>query len=359
MNPWDEIFGEVPTSFENRVHATLRDLEEPAMKHTNHYKTQTRKTMKRGLTALVAAVLVLALCGVGYAVVSYLDFYNIFFGTGAVEGDTVVEAHEFSYEDEEKGTITYTVPGYELVEVDEEAAERLLGTYMTGMGQSYTAENGTTLTILNYIEDEAGSYRLYYSIENPEGLENVEYYDVNGYTGVSGDWGFRISTAGSMSYTDAEKNTQTAVYVCVPGVVKPWEKNGVEVRIYPDGAESLDEEVLRVTADEKVPAMKAEGGNYEISVSPMGIRVAQKEAYPDNVGFQAHYVSITMKDGSEYLVLEKDVTDNSTYSCCTLDDQGHGTVHAFCFNRLIDPGEVASVTVLGVEDEENTTVFFE
>lgn len=72
MNPWDEIFGEVPTSFEDRVHATLRDLEEPAMKHTNHYKT--RKTMKRGLTALVAAVLVLALCGVGYAIVSRIQF---------------------------------------------------------------------------------------------------------------------------------------------------------------------------------------------------------------------------------------------------------------------------------------------
>ena len=358
MRPWSEdIFGEVPSSFEDRVQATLRDLEEPVMKHENHYKT--RKTMKKGLTALIAAVLVLALCGAGYAVVNHLDFYNAFFGTGAVEGDTMVEAHEFSYEDEDKGTITYTVPGYELVDVDEEAAERLLGAYMTGMGQRYTAEDGTTMTILNYIEDEAGSYRLYYAIENPEGLENVEYYDVNGYTDVSGDWGFRVSAVGSMSYTNKEQNTETAVYVCIPGVVASWEKNGVEVSIIPDGAEPMDKETLVAKAAEKVPAVTAEGGNYDVAVSPMGIRVAQKEAYPGNIGFQAHYVSITMKDGSEYLVLEKDVTDNSVYSRCTLDDLGRGTVHVFCFNRLIDPAEVASVTVRGVEDEENTTISFE
>ena len=40
MRPWSEdIFGEVPSSFEDRVQKTLRDLEEPVMKHANHYKT--------------------------------------------------------------------------------------------------------------------------------------------------------------------------------------------------------------------------------------------------------------------------------------------------------------------------------
>ena len=73
MRPWsDDIFGEVPSSFEDRVQATLRDLEEPVMKHENHYKT--RKSMKKGLTALIAAVLVLALCGAGYAAVSHIQF---------------------------------------------------------------------------------------------------------------------------------------------------------------------------------------------------------------------------------------------------------------------------------------------
>lgn len=363
MRPWEEVFGEVPASFENMVQETLNKLEEPSISHRERQKSRT--TIKKGVVSLIAAILVFMLCGTAYAIISHKDFFEVFFGSRAVEAlpdqnaAVVVEAHEFSYEDELKGTITYTMPGYELVEVDEEEAERLLGGYVTVLDDSYTVD-GYTVELLGYIEDNAGSYRLYYSIENPNGLDNIDLYDNNGYTCVGPvDWsGFKVLTNGSMAYADMERTTDTKVYVCVPGVVSPITASGCEVRIYGAGVEPSEAVVAKkVVANDRVGIVTGSASNYEVAVSPMGIKITQKTSY-ENYGFQARYVSITMEDSSEYLVYEKDVINNNSYSCGTVDMLGRNMGEVFCFNRIIDPEQIATVTVKGIMDQESTVIIF-
>ena len=69
-------------------------------------------------------------------------------------------------------------------------------------------------------------------------------------------------------------------------------------------------------------------------------------------------VSITMEDSSEYLVYEKDVSNNNSYSCGTVDMLGRNMGEVLCFNRIIDPEQIATVTVKGIMDQESTVIIF-
>jgi hypothetical protein len=41
-----------------------------------------------------------------------------------------------------------------------------------------------------------------------------------------------------------------------------------------------------------------------------------------------------------------------------MDENGHNTAQVDCFNRLIDPAQVVSVTVQGILDESETVIEF-
>jgi hypothetical protein len=321
-----------------------------------------RKKRRTGKTALLILAAALALSGTALAVTGPGRFYDLFFGTQAVTqdaADTVtVQPYDYTIYDAEKDTvIPLQLPGYELVAVDEAEADRLLGPYVQERNDSYTMD-GYTVTILGYIQDEAGTYRLYYSIENPDGLDNISYYDYNGYTLVDpADWsGFRAVTGGNMAYADTARSTDTKVYICVPGTVHIW-TTAAELTIC--SADQDSEISLTVESDNLVPAVTAQGGNYTVMLSPMGLNVTQNTPYEYNIGFQLRYAAITFADGTEYVVLDKDTDnlDNTSYRCASANAQGHQN-DLSCFNRLIDPAQAVSVTVRGVMDEETTTIYF-
>jgi hypothetical protein len=325
-----------------------------------------RKKRPAGKTALLILAAALALSGTALAVTGPGRFYDLFFGTQAVTqdaADTVtVQPYDYTIYDAEKDTvIPLQLPGYELVAVDEAEADRLLGPYVQERNDSYTMD-GYTVTILGYIQDEAGTYRLYYSIENPDGLDNISYYDYNGYTLVDpADWsGFRAVTGGNMAYADTARSTDTKVYICVPGTVAIW-TTGADLTIC--SADQDREISLTVESDNLVPAVTAQGGNYTVMLSPMGLNVTQNTPYEyDNmiIGFELRYAAITFADGTEYVVLDEDTDnlDNTSYRCGGVNAQGNNQNELACFNRLIDPAQVVSVTVRDVLDEESTTIYF-
>jgi hypothetical protein len=349
---WKQEFPSMPEEVRTRIAQTVAQqvgTPSPKKKHT------------AGRTALLILAAALALSGTALAVTGHGGFYDLFFGTRAVgqeEEAVVQEGYDYTFPDEEKGvTVSVHMPGYELVAMDEEEADRLLGAYVQDRNDSYTVD-GYTVTILGYIQDEAGSYRLYYSIENPNGLENIAYYDDRGYTGVGAAdaQGFRVMPDGSTAYADTARSTDTKVYVCVPGTVHVWSE-GADLAIIPAGYPEQEATYITVTSDNLVPALSEEGGNYQVSLSPMAIRVAQKTAYENNIGFQLRSLSITMADGTVYVVEGEDL-NNTSYRCCVVDENGHNTAQVDCFNRLIDPAQVVSVTVQGIEDESETVIEF-
>lgn len=357
------------------LHASEDTLTEVLkMAREQEYKnTRKRHPMRAGAIIALAAALLMgtALAAVG----AHGELYRIFFGTQAVEnaaaasgenGTVTVEAHESTYEDDVKGPITFDIPGYQLVQVDEAEADRLLGAYVKTMDDAYTVD-GVTVTMLGYIEDEAGTCRLYYSMEDPNGFD-YETYDENGYTRLGRmDWGGAVSAgSGRGAYIDTAKSTDTTVYVCVADVadLRP-DIRGEEVRIYGDRGGAAQEEYvppvedLFITADTLVPAETLEDDDFRILVSPMGAKVTslhQETVWvgdePIKMGLEVLYLSITMKDGTEYVVEEHDVTRNSTYICGSAD----GDSETFCFNRLIDPADIASVTVSSITGTTATIV---
>ncbi len=305
----------------------------------------------RALRVILAAAIAAALlAGTALAVSGHLGLFRSFFGRQAVVPTpdnmepVVVEPHEESMLDKDKGVITSHLPGYELVEVSEEEADRLLGPYVKELDESCTVD-GYTVTLLAYIQDEADTVRLYYSIENPDGLDNIALTDNNGYTCVTfKDWEqFHALPVGSMAYVDLARSVdpEKKIYVCVPGVTFV-DGSGAFLEVCGAASNGETAERFFVTADRLAPAVTATNGRYQIELSAMGARITDL-AHKGMLVFEASDFVITFDDGSEFVVEEKDVTRNSSYVCFGYT----GDNESFCFNRLIDPERVTSVTVNG------------
>ncbi len=339
--------------------ASMERIKEATMGkiHTQPSTGSRSRRPARAALAVAAAVLALALSVTAYAVGNYTDFFDAFFGTAPAsaqtdDGGTVsVKSHQETYEDEVTGSVTtYTVPGYQLVQIDEQEADRLLGPYVTVPDNTWSVD-GYTVQLLGYIQDEAGSSRLYYSIENPDGLKNIATWDQNGYTaaGPADQTKFRVMCYGQALYVDTAKSTDTKIYLCAPEVVGPHD-DGTRLAVL-DNSGTLVEQ-LDVKADSLVPTLTARGEDFQIMLSPMGARVTTlglKSLYPNE-----SYLSITMTDGSEYTVFSAgDEIDNTSYSCGFEPDSPYGASTIHCFNRIIDPAQVASVTVTGMAEPED------
>ena len=102
--------------------------------------------------------------------------------------------------------------------------------------------------------------------------------------------------------------------------------------------------------------MYAGGGQIEMSPISMnidmntGLGLTPEQAYDP---YSAYKIVITYRDGSTYTVVEHEYpdvyacdeyTDNTSYSCGSLDNE-----FLLIFNRLVDPEDVVSVTVNGIE----------
>lgn len=331
-----------------------------------------RPVRKLGRTLLIAAA-VLVVLTVAAVAVNQTGLYGALFGTQAVEtpvnknGTIVVDAHDAVLEDKYKGDITIRQPGYELVAVDEEDAERLLGPYLKVSNEVYTVE-GHTVTILGYLEDEIGVYRVYFSIENPDGLEDIALEENNGYLRLSGadSSGFYIGASQS-AYVDTKNSTETKMYVCDINLVTELDREFEVPQLKICGG--LEEEKLQFFADELVPAKIVDNGNYFIQLSPMGMMITSyirgDEHY--HFGLESTRVSIKFRDGTEFVVKdEHNEILNSVYTMggWTIENE---VLHknAFCFNRLIDPEEVVSVTITEIvpmssteEQEYTETIVF-
>ena len=81
-----------------------------------------------------------------------------------------------------------------------------------------------------------------------------------------------------------------------------------------------------------------------------GLGLTPGQAYDP---YSAYKIVITYRDGSTYTVLEHEYPDvyacdeyidNTSYSCGSLDNE-----FLLIFNRLVDPEDVVSVTVNGIE----------
>lgn len=388
MRNWKDIYGPTPEGFEARVQDTLAHLED-----TRAGVPARRALRNTRRAALLAAAFAGLLTVSAFAAGARFGFFDSIFGNQSIavpaevtpvpappapetlpDGTVTREAYEYTWESGGK-TVTSVMPAYERTALDQELADRLIGPYIRTLDEAVTLENtdpedpsgvgrttsrmdpGTpTVTLLSYVEDEAGIAWLSYSVENDGGLD-LKTRERQGYTlvadGVISGCAFRggtvmCSPGAAAPILDTENSTSDKAYVTVPFA---YTEDGVQVEIGDVYREVGGQaETIEVRAGRKVPAVTLEGERCTVTVSPMGARVV-----PEGNGVitpEVDALVITMADGGEYVVRRDgpDPVDNIAYIC------GHdGGSWGFCFNRVIDPAQIASVIVTADLGEETFT----
>ena len=299
-------------------------------------------------------------------------------------GKKDVEAHqELVYEAEKDSSYYITYPARDYAELDPETAKALIGDCVQELSLSQEVD-GTTITLLSAVRDN-NSAVVALTLEKEGGVDILDYSQLDNE--AKGAWFsekstflFNIGYGGNL-YVDLDKSTDDKLY-CYDYVPLNTFGTGslrMEIEQYPctlgerDAllAEEYGSEQAQAvengkkTTELRIPCEKRLGstaftnaGGGQIEMSPIsmnidmntGLGLTPGQAYDP---YSAYKIVITYRDGSTYTVLEHEYPDvyacdeyidNTSYSCGSLDNE-----FLLIFNRLVDPEDVVSVTVNGIE----------
>ena len=299
-------------------------------------------------------------------------------------GKKDVEAHqELVYEAEKDSSYYIAYPARDYAELDPETAKALIGDCVQELSLSQEVD-GTTITLLSAVRDN-NSAVVALTLEKEGGVDILDYSQLDNE--AKGAWFsekstflFNIGYGGNL-YVDLDKSTDDKLY-CYDYVHLNTFGTGslrLEIEQYPctlgerDAllAEEYGSEQAQAvengkkTTELRIPCEKRLGstaftnaGGGQIEMSPIsmnidmntGLGLTPGQAYDP---YSAYKIVITYRDGSTYTVLEHEYPDvyacdeyidNTSYSCGSLDNE-----FLLIFNRLVDPEDVVSVTVNGIE----------
>ena len=299
-------------------------------------------------------------------------------------GKKDVEAHqELVYEAEKDSSYYIAYPARDYAELDPETAKALIGDCDQELSLSQEVD-GTTITLLSAVRDN-NSAVVALTLEKEGGVDILDYSQLDNE--AKGAWFsekstflFNIGYGGNL-YVDLDKSTDDKLY-CYDYVPLNTFGTGslrMEIEQYPctlgerDAllAEEYGSEQAQAvengkkTTELRIPCEKRLGstaftnaGGGQIEMSPIsmnidmntGLGLTPGQAYDP---YSAYKIVITYRDGSTYTVLEHEYPDvyacdeyidNTSYSCGSLDNE-----FLLIFNRLVDPEDVVSVTVNGIE----------
>lgn len=185
---WDQVT--LSSEADERIRRSLMDAQRGQDNViTLHKEAKMKKTAGRAArTALIAAMMVLALSVTAFAAANYSGFFRSAFGNkgfedtpGGIVGDDIYPAHEWG-------------------DVDEETAAATLGEYVSANGNSVTAR-GYTLTVEDVLIDDNGVGAISYTISNPDGLPDIEM--LGDYAPGQFNLGFDWLMSDMMVYSDS------------------------------------------------------------------------------------------------------------------------------------------------------------
>ena len=299
-------------------------------------------------------------------------------------GKKDVEAHqELVYEAEKDSSYYIAYPAREYAETDPETVQALIGDCVEELSISQEVD-GTTITLLTAVRDNHSAV-VALTLEKEGGVDILDYSQLDNES--KGAWFsadstflFNIGYGGNL-YVDLDKSTGDKLY-CYDYVPLNTFGNGslrMEIEQYPCTLGERDallaeaygsEQAQAVESGKKTTGLRipcgnrlgsteftnAGGGRIEMSPISMnidmntGLGLTAEQAYDP---YSAYKIVITYSDGSTYTVIEheypdvytcEEYIDNTSYSCGSLDNE-----YLLIFNRLVNPEDVVSVTVNGVE----------
>ena len=354
MNPWEDVFGEVPASFEKKIQETLAGLEDDTVIVNNK-----RRPRKAYVTALVAAIIAVLLAGTALAIALHTEFFHSAYGTGIAGRDsrTIIETDESGNVIKVEG-----YPAIERVEVDPETAEALIGDYVaSAKGQSIEL-CGYTFTLRDYVIDENGIGAITVDVDNPNGLnikENGHYYTYEGEFQPFTMWvwagGWPLDT-NDLRDTESTTDTHARYVIYIAGGAQSADElsvrftawNGTFMELdtheetYGQVFPNYDEAELVIPTSDPVSVKSFAGADMTAELSPVGLMLQWGDGYYA-AGEQFDYRSLVIEyaDGSEYVVKSESVY-NQTVAL------GMGTTVWTAFNRLVEPENVTAIHVTGI-----------
>lgn len=261
---------------------------------------------------------------------------------------------------EEDGTMSLNLPNRERVPVELSEALAVVEDYLPDTGYAWTVGD-YTLTVEAYLLDqETGTGKIYFLLERPDGLEGVEITPEDGEVCFNGGGIALTFRAGENErlgyriYADQARTTDTALAAvasfAVSGTKAGWRAaDGLKIGFHDLRLNQNNEKDVSLLATLELPgaaslpavtAVDPDTGECAAILSAIGIAL-DTENIDEEDSVVLHYA-----DGSSYVVRdEAQNLDNTEYAlgCGSRPDM----TLRLCFNRLVDPSQVVSVTVNG------------
>ena len=314
-------------------------------------KIPSRRCSKLGRAAVVAAVIVMLL---GISAGAYLGFtqhsdpagvlHSFFEQEAYAKGDAIVEYEKVAVDGEVYEKLKTNMPAWERMPLDKAVAEKYIYPYVYGVDSSIS-RGDYTLTVEAVVYDASiGSGLLYYTIENPNGVEGYGVQP-NGevWWPVTSPYYAALSHA-DRTYIDEEQTTNTKLYVCSYFVtIEDWG----ELKLWlGDGAENNRGERVAMNImlpDEGLESLSFDGGN--VVVSPIGMSV-DKAALGLSKTNDIDHITLRFVDGSEYIVEQDDAEAYISNKAYALEND-NGSISRILFNSVADIDKISEVEIEG------------
>lgn len=344
-------------------------------------KREENKLKRRALQIAAAFAIMIVLVPVStYAAQKYelLDLVGNIFGNStkgnAVKIDMQIEGN--------KDLVDVTLPSMEYVPVEEEVAKKYLPEELSGLPIEADLGDGHKITIYDFVYNKYGG-AMYYTIERQGGITML-FYDE--YTNQSKGFGINSNAKcsyqigageynfpGLKQYVNSGKSTDEKLDCYAYFVFsRPLEEGEVltfEVEAcgnyysqYKDLNKviPLSEDLKMSDAEETYIATETYVENQEatLTVTPINMDIdllngfGYTEDSPSLDGYLIRRIEINYKDGSSYVVEDKDKNiDNTGYVGAGLgqnikkEDRIMGSHYGIAFNRIIDLEAIDSIMV--------------
>lgn len=337
----------------SQLHASEDTLTEVMNMAKHENITYMNKTKRRPARKLIAIVAVAALLVTGAVAAVSSNFFQDAFGDKGLTDYEPVEVPKGNGN-------SYTLPGMEWGSVDEETASALVGEAVTPIGETIDIGN-YNVTVDSYVMDDNGVGVVTWTVANPNGVGHVDeagrgivYFGPASFMAEPDFRGGNGDFINSYCVRDDALTTDTELHLVsyIATISDVVSTDGVVLKLKIDG-EGRD---IVFPAADTVASVTFTGGEYTAHVSPMSIRFEAPFGEGAEIGWVPHDLTIHYADGTEYVCQQEDpYMENTVFGQYrSLDGNGLGDL-VYVFNRLIDPAEVASVTIGGPND---TTLTF-
>lgn len=340
----------------SEVYRAVHEEEKPRKRH---------HIISKGL--LIAAVLAMCITVAGAVGIGIADLIKA--NVTPAASITAADLHAFSAESMDSETpivLDYygnvlSLPQMERVSTDANTMWRLVGSYLSTV-DAVMEVDGYTIKLNTFLIDENGTGFLTYTLSNPDGVTYDDYGYGEVYTPLS-PWLYIGDPTShhlmdAKTYLDTAASTDTELHLVLYfSDFGYWHKGDdliFAVDSHANGVATTWGGAISITPRTYLPVttFTAENGDT-VEVSALGIRIdyIRRIAMSGSplLELLVEELTLHMKDGSQYVVeSERDYIMNWVVGLGTVDEAHNATGCGYSFNRLVDVGNVESVTAKGL-----------